>query len=216
MIIELQLASQPCGLHRKSMKAFITVIILLLSSLVYSDSTVFDSNETPRVGYWQISYDSGYYYGGMYGWSFPSNKTISQLDLNLYYVDGDVTGKTFVVKLWTYTGSTLDSAVATSDGVSGASITATPGWISFPFSTTYGYTANTPLAVTIGYGGEDSTNYARLSFTDGKWTKTRWDSGGIAQGQVADMSLMYRFYENTASGSSGQHRNQVLARRRHQ
>jgi hypothetical protein len=99
-------------------------------------------------------------YQGQRDWSNASARNICQIDFMLSLGAGTITGLTFVARIWTMSGTSLDANVASSSGVSGSQGWSA-SWVSFAFSSPYTTTGGTNYGITIDDGGTSSgSNYA--------------------------------------------------------
>jgi hypothetical protein len=116
-------------------------------------------------------------------WQTNTAVTMCKAAFSLYKVAGDISGKTYVVKVYSMTGCTLNTLLATSDGVTGVN-----GWfltdVVFNFSTPVALSANTDYAIVVTTtGAADGANYAAIEInTSGTATGTRdyWDNTGVS------------------------------------
>lgn len=140
-----------------------------------------DNDATGSVGAIGIFNDN--YYQGQSGWSDASARTICKIAWKLTYVSGTVTGQTYVTKIWSLNGTSLDTVLATSSGVSGsASWSAT--WVVFEFPTPYTTTGSASYAFTIDHGAADATKEIQLVFgtsTGAPGTHEVWNNLGAFQ-----------------------------------
>lgn len=156
-----------CGLALASVK---TVDGLAASSLktvmgvdavVSGGYTLLYNSITSGTDQWPFTYlatNERFYAGGLY-FTDASARTIGKITIKMVKAAGSITGKTYTVRLWTLTGSALNSNVASSDGVTGSdSWSATE--VDFIFSTPYTTTGSTNYGITIDAGTSDASNYA--------------------------------------------------------
>jgi hypothetical protein len=119
-----------------------------------------------------------------------TNITVCKIGFLMKIGGGDISGKTFLCKIWTPSANavhavdTSGTALATSNGVSGSTITSSAAEIDFTFSTPYTLTADTYYIITVDAGGADDTNYAMVMIQDSNaWTPkgegAAWTSSGI-------------------------------------
>lgn len=124
--------------------------------------TLLESSITAGGGAWPIgdTATGAHNYAGQLNWSNASARTIGKVAFKLSKTAGSITGKTFTAKLWSLSGTTLSSALATSTGVTGDNAWANTT-VEFIFPAPYTTTGATNYAFTIEMsGGFDASNYA--------------------------------------------------------
>ncbi len=97
--------------------------------------------------------------------------TICRVDYKLTKKVGSITGKTYNVKFYSYSGGTsLGTLLGTSDNVTGSD-----AWnatqVTFTFTTKPNLSANTRYAVVVTTGAYDASNYAGVHYTSNSGTE---------------------------------------------
>ncbi len=120
------------------------------------------------------------YYVGQYGWSDGSPRTIGKVAIPLTKAAGDISGLTYVVKIWSDSSGALGSVLATSTGVAGSN-----SWsgteVEFVFPTPYAASASTFYHFTCESGTSSGSNYASVGFNSTfppAGALARWSSAG--------------------------------------
>lgn len=140
-------------------------------------------------------------YNGQYQYNDSIARSIGKITVRLTAASGDISGKTYTVRIWTMSGSNLGSNVASSSGVSGNnSWSATD--VDFLFSPAYTISTSTNYAVTIDQGADDSTNYAsglfglKALFPTTAWPAGlgQWDGSGNNQFSDGSYNLNMNLY----------------------
>lgn len=104
-------------------------------------------------------------YAGQLNWSNASARNIGKVVIKMTKTAGSITGKTYTCRIWTMSGTTLGTNVASSTSVVGSdSWSATD--VDFIFSSPYLTTGSTNYAFTIDSGDVtgDGSNYASAYF----------------------------------------------------
>lgn len=120
------------------------------------------------------------YYAGQSQWNNASAQTICKRSFHLSGVVGNITGFTYVARIWTMTGGNLLANVATSVGITGNN--SWNGLVEFTFSTPYTTTGGVNYAMTIDHGGLDDSNVVlvgKSASTGLPGTFELWDSTGV-------------------------------------
>jgi hypothetical protein len=157
-------------------------------------------SETPFINYSSGAADweelsNSYYIGGFI--TPTSNRDVCQINFYLDSANGDISGKTYTVRLWTVDGNDLDTEIGTSTGVTGDN-----GWseefVSFTFASPVSLTSSTEYAFTLDQGGVDGTNYVSVFFDtadgDARTHLARWDNTGAMTTEWTDFDLNEQWY----------------------
>lgn len=111
-----------------------------------------------------VSRTSATYYAGQGQWS-PASGTVSvcQVSFTLVLAAGSVTGYTYYAKIWSMDGTSLDTVLGTSTGVTGSDAWSDTD-VEFTFSSPVSCSAGTDYAITLDHGEtEDGTNYIKIN-----------------------------------------------------
>lgn len=156
------------------------------SVATYSEGAVSVSNE--------IGSGANYYYQGMI-FQDTESRCLCRIDLRMRYNTGDPSSKIFTIRVWTLTGTTLNSEIGTSDTVTGVY---DYGLYSFTFTTHVLLEANTSYAITVDMGGTDAAANARCYGTGssvwaiGQWSE--WASDKSQHATNANQDLVANIY----------------------
>lgn len=102
---------------------------------------------------------STYYTGALY-YNDSTARTIGKIGFRVAKKTGSITSKTFTVRLWSMSGSSLNTELATSAGITGDNSWTNTSIVDFIFSTPYTISTGVNYAITIDAGGTDGSNYA--------------------------------------------------------
>ncbi len=142
------------------MSIYVGSSIVMVSSVgLTCSSTPYDS-QTLQDDSTAVGTDAVRYYCGSADYSPASNKSVCRIDIYIYSIIGDVSAKTYNMKIFTMSGTSLGTLLGTSGNVSGASITATT-WIQFSFSTPVNIASGTNYGIVITASEADVNNYIK-------------------------------------------------------
>lgn len=106
------------------------------------------------------------YYAGQGQWS-PASGTVSicQVSMTLTKAAGSVTGYTYYAKIWSMSGTSLDTVLGTSAGITGSDEWSDTN-VDFTFTSSVSCTAGTDYAITVDHGAvADGVNYILVNRT---------------------------------------------------
>jgi hypothetical protein len=151
-----------------------------------------DSTSGEYQSMFSIGTSAGNYYAGQYEWYDDTTaRCVCKVTFTLT-AQGSITGKTYVARIWSLSGTSLDTQQGASTGVTGSnSWSATD--VDFTFSTCVNISASTYYAITLDNGGDDDTNYVQFTHVDGSTLtgKTGWWTSGktISNDSANDPSM---------------------------
>lgn len=111
----------------------------------------------------EVGNTSIYRYGANTTFVDTVDRAVSKLAARVTKAAGDISGKTYYFKIWSLSGSSLGSILATSAGITGNN-----SWSNTVVEDTISYTipASTTVAITFDCGGVDGSNYLQMYFID--------------------------------------------------
>lgn len=136
-----------------------------------------------------------YYLGGQI--TPTSNISVCQVDVTLGAYDGDISGKSIYVRLWTLSGTSLDTNIGTS-----AAVTGDNAWdeeyVAFTFSSSVSLSSSTTYAFTVDQGGVDGTNFITLFYSgsdeDSQTDLRSYDNSGSQLNAWTGLDMSIKFY----------------------
>jgi hypothetical protein len=100
------------------------------------------------------------YYAGQSAFNPGADASVCKISFFVRSV-GNVTGKTYTARVWTMSGTSLNSNIGSSDSIGGGSWS-TEQLITFTFSIPVSLTNGTSYGITLDGGGYDATNYLEI------------------------------------------------------
>ena len=159
-------------------------------TLYIDASSATDSNSTA------ISHDSTYDQAGHNSWS-PASGTVSicKISVKLTKGAGDISGKTYVLKIYSMSGANLDSVLATSSGVTGSN-SWDASYVDFTFSTPLSHTSGTGYSFALSSGDVDATNYASCFYYNNNLTGfgDQWSTEKVSKNLAPTHDLIMKIY----------------------
>lgn len=131
-----------------------------------SCSTVHVQNSAASDGDFHfVGESAGNYYSGQGSWDPEANISICKINFVVIGVAGNVSGKTYVMQIWSQDGGgNLSSNLGTSDGVTGNNSWSTTD-VEFTFSTPVAVTSGTLYSIVLTANGTDGSNFIRITYT---------------------------------------------------
>lgn len=125
-------------------------------TLLY-DSFFFTSNADA------VGHNSVVHYIGLSGFQETTSRILGKVTWKITKTTGSISAISYRCRVWSLSGTALNTALATSDAVLGDN-----GWsqtsVDFIFSTPYTLASGTTYAITLDAGGIDASNYISVFF----------------------------------------------------
>ena len=134
--------------------------------------------------------DADRYYVGQYNWQNASARCICKVSLTLTK-QGSITGKTYVARIWSQSGSNLGTQQGASTGVTGSDAWSST-LVDFEFASCINLSASTNYAITLDNSATDGTNYVSITAVANTITGTSgwWGSDkAIVNDSGSDLSM---------------------------
>lgn len=123
-------------------------------TLVYNATNTGSANEN-NFG----NATDSYYTGALY-YNDSTVRTIGKIGFRVAKKTGSITSKTFTVRLWNMSGSSLNTQLAATSGITGDDSWTNTSIVDFIFASPYTISTGVNYAITIDAGGTDGSNYA--------------------------------------------------------
>lgn len=112
-----------------------------------------------------LGLNANYAYVGQRGWQSASARTICKVAFRLSYVEGDITDRTYYAAIFSQDGISLNTALATSGGVTGNNSWDST-WVVFEFATPYEISASTDYSFVVYQDTINGSDYALIDRHD--------------------------------------------------